>query len=78
MVFFDIKNNIIEDKEGEVAEIRTVPFIPLLFDEGIVKDKTKRNKIAKEAIERYGYTQKEVADFIGIHYSVVSRLLKSS
>jgi len=28
MVFFDIKNNIIEDKEGEVAEIRTVPFIP--------------------------------------------------
>jgi len=43
-----------------------------------VKDKTKRNKIAKEAIERYGYMQKEVADFIGIHYSVVSRLLKSS
>ncbi|MDP3298026.1 MAG: hypothetical protein Q8N09_10665 [Thermodesulfovibrionia bacterium] len=34
MVFFDIKNNIIEDKEGEVVEIRTVPFI---FD--VQKDK---------------------------------------
>jgi hypothetical protein len=52
--------------------------LDMLFDEGIIKDKTKRNKTAKEAIERYGYTQKEVADFIGIHYSVVSRLLKSS
>ena len=48
----------------------------MLFDEGIIKDKTKRNKIAKEAIEKYGYTQKEVADSVGIHYSVVSRLLK--
>jgi len=54
------------------------PRLDMLFDEGIIKDKTKRNKIAKEAIEKHGYTQKEVADFIGIHYSVVSRLLKSS
>ncbi|MBI4688170.1 MAG: helix-turn-helix transcriptional regulator [Nitrospirae bacterium] len=30
----------------------------------------------KKAVERYGYTQKEVADFIGVHYSVVSRLLR--
>ena len=52
------------------------PRLDTLFDEGIIKDKTKWNKTAKEAIERYGYTQKEVADFIGIHYSVVSRLLK--
>ena len=52
------------------------PRLDTLFDEGIIKDKTKRNKIAKEAIERYGYTQKEIADFVGIHYSVVSRLLK--
>jgi transcriptional regulator with XRE-family HTH domain len=29
---------------------------------------------AKEAVERYGYTQKEVADYLGIHYSTVSRM----
>ena len=52
------------------------PKLDILFDEGIIKDKTKRNKTAKEAIERYGYTQKEVADYLDIHYSVVSRLLK--
>ncbi len=52
------------------------PRLGMLFDKGIIKDKAKRNKIAKEAIERYGYTQKEIADFVGIHYSVVSRLLK--
>ena len=51
--------------------------LDVLFDEGIIKDKTKRNKIAKEAIERYGYTQKEVADFIGIHYSVLVALITS-
>ncbi|MFN3481193.1 MAG: hypothetical protein ACK415_12530 [Thermodesulfovibrionales bacterium] len=54
------------------------PRLEMLFTEGIIKDRMKRNRIAKDAIERYGYTQKEVADFIGIHYSVVSRLLKKS
>jgi predicted transcriptional regulator len=48
----------------------------MLLNKDIIKNKTKRNQIVKEAIEKYGYTQKEVADFIGIHYSVVSRLLK--
>ncbi len=52
------------------------PRLNVLFDEGTIKNKTKRNKAVREAVERYGYTQKEIADFIGIHYSVVSRLLK--
>ncbi|MEW6002288.1 MAG: helix-turn-helix transcriptional regulator, partial [Nitrospirota bacterium] len=30
---------------------------------------------AKEAVERYGYSQKEVADYLGIHYSTVSRMV---
>ncbi|MBI4707687.1 MAG: hypothetical protein HY761_07160 [Candidatus Omnitrophica bacterium] len=47
-----------------------------IFGEGTIKDKRKRNKRAKEAVERYGYTQKEVADFIGVHYSVAGRLLR--
>jgi transposase len=28
-----------------------------------------------EAVERYGYTQKVVADFLGLHYSTISRLI---
>ena len=30
---------------------------------------------AKEAIEKYGYSQKEIADYLGIHYSTVSRIV---
>lgn len=45
--------------------------------EGAVYHITSRgNRTIKEAVERYGYTQKEVADFIGIRYSVISILLK--
>lgn len=52
------------------------PELDKLFDKAAIKDKTNRNKRAKEAVEKYGYTQKEVADFLRIHYSVVSRRLK--
>jgi len=33
------------------------------------------SKKAKETIERYGYSQKEIADYLGIHYSTVSRMV---
>ncbi|MEW6067363.1 MAG: helix-turn-helix domain-containing protein [Nitrospirota bacterium] len=33
------------------------------------------NRKAKEAVGRYGYSQKEVADYLGIHYSTVSRMV---
>src|SRR4030043_179463 len=50
---------------------------PILADI-LKKDTIKRKEIsrkAKEAVERYGYSQKEVADYLGIHYSTVSRMV---
>jgi putative transposase len=44
----------------------------------LLKGTKRRKEIsrkAKEAVERYGYSQKEVADYLGIHYSTVSRLV---
>jgi REP element-mobilizing transposase RayT len=38
------------------------------------KSRKEVSSKAKEAVERYGYSQKEVADYLGIHYSTVSRL----
>jgi transposase len=29
-----------------------------------------------KAVLRYGYSQKEVADYIGIHYSTVSKIVE--
>ncbi len=39
------------------------------------KGRKEISRKAKEAVERYGYSQKEVADYLGIHYSTVSRMV---
>jgi len=36
--------------------------------------RARRNALIVRAVERYGYSQKEVADFVGLHYSTVSRV----
>jgi REP element-mobilizing transposase RayT len=52
------------------------PHLYEIFGSGhLTKDKQSRNIKIKEAIERYGYSQKEIADFIGMHYSTISRLV---
>ncbi len=52
------------------------PELNVLFSSNVKNSRAKRRKKATEAVEKYGYTQKEIADCLGIHYSVVSRLLK--
>ncbi|MEC4685034.1 MAG: helix-turn-helix transcriptional regulator [Nitrospirota bacterium] len=52
------------------------PGLDVLFDEEIKGDRKKRKEKVQEAVERHGYSQKEVADYIGVHYSVISKLLK--
>lgn len=54
------------------------PDLDKLFKEDIVKNKQKRDKKITEAIERYGYKQREIADYLGMHYSTVSRLVKKN
>ncbi len=39
------------------------------------KGRKEISRKAKEAVERYGYSQKEVADYLGIHYLTVSRMV---
>jgi len=48
----------------------------------LIKDEVLQNKIeiqnnVKDAVEKHGYSQKEVADHIGIHYSTVSRMINA-
>ncbi|HTN71537.1 MAG TPA: transposase [Methylomirabilota bacterium] len=40
--------------------------------------KSSRNRLMTEAVNRHGYSQIEVADFLGLHYSTVSRLMKTA
>ena len=37
--------------------------------------KAARDKMIAEAVNKYGYSQVELADFLGLHFSTISRLL---
>jgi DNA-directed RNA polymerase specialized sigma subunit len=39
-------------------------------------DKEKRNRKIHEAVRRYGYTQSQVGELVGLHCSTVSRIVK--
>jgi hypothetical protein len=67
---------------GDVKEIprsqRYVsrPELGALLNEEIKGDRKKQKIKVREAVRKYGYSQKEIADYLGIHYSVVSRLVQ--
>ena len=81
------REEFIEAMIGQVAGKETVREIPRvqrhlgrpslekLLGQGADKDKAKRNRRIAEAVEKHGYSQKEVADRLGMHYSTISKLL---
>ena len=58
---------------------RFVNRLPLekIFQQSILKDKRKRDRILVEAIEKYGYRQSEIAHHLGLHASTVSNLVRN-
>ena len=52
------------------------PMLEKLLGAGKDIAGTKRRKLVLEAVERYGYRQKEIADHLGLHYSLISRIVK--
>jgi putative transposase len=53
------------------------PSLNILFKKRELKNTHIRNKKIAEAAERYGYSQKEIADYLKMHYSTISRLIKN-
>jgi putative transposase len=53
------------------------PPLDRLFDTREIKNRQERNARIEEAIARHGYTQKEVADHLGLHFTSVSRILRN-
>ena len=51
------------------------PTLEKIFKQGILADKRKRDKKIAEAIEKHGYTQRSIADHLGLHFTYVSRIL---
>jgi putative transposase len=52
------------------------PSLKKLFNEGERMNLQKRRITIVKAVEQYGYRQSEVADYLGIHYSTISRIAK--
>ena len=40
------------------------------------KDKKSKDQAMYEAHQQYGYTLKDIAEYIGVHYTTVSKVIK--
>jgi len=56
----------------------TRPSLEQLFSERVLKDLRKRNETVEEAVSKYGYTQREVADHLGLHFTSISRIMRAT
>jgi len=51
------------------------PELGRIFIDGVLRDRGRRDQKVEEAVERHGYTQREVANFLGLHFTSVSRIM---
>ncbi|MCX5886084.1 MAG: transposase [Proteobacteria bacterium] len=73
--------DLLKDKE-KVKEIprkqryANRPLLRELFEKGKIKTKAARNEIIHQAHMRHGYTLKQIADHLRLHYTTVSKTVK--
>jgi putative transposase len=78
--FIDRYKDLLHDK-AQIKEIPRIqrylnrPKLSALFSGG--NNKTKRDKFIYAAHVQHGYKLKEIADYLGIHYTTVSRAMKN-
>jgi REP element-mobilizing transposase RayT len=82
-------SDFVQDMGGHVKGKESIPEIPKsqrfinrptlesLFVDGRVRDRRERDERIFEAVESHGYTQREVADHLGLHFTSVSRIMKT-
>ena len=47
-----------------------------IFSEDILQDRRKRDRKIAEAVEGHGYRQREIADYLGMHFTSISRIMR--
>jgi putative transposase len=52
------------------------PPLKDIFRSEVLGDRREREKSIGKAVWEHGYTQREVADHLGIHFTSVSRILR--
>ena len=51
------------------------PKLKEIFAKGVEDGKPARDKKIRAAVERHGYSQREVADHLGLHYATISGII---
>jgi REP element-mobilizing transposase RayT len=51
------------------------PTLEKIFTTDIVGKKKKRDRNIVDAVKRYGYSQREIAEHLGMHYTTISRIV---
>jgi REP element-mobilizing transposase RayT len=51
------------------------PTLHTLLTEKIMNNRKKKIDMVVRAVEKHGYSQKEIADYLGVHYSAISRMV---
>lgn len=47
-----------------------------IFTKEVLQSKDARDERIIEAVEQYGYSQKQIADYLGLHFASVSRIMR--
>lgn len=76
--FIDKIKKLIRDKETikEIPRVQRYITKPPLDNIFKHEDKKLKDKAAYEAHIRYGYTLKDIAEYLSMHYTTVSRAVK--
>jgi REP element-mobilizing transposase RayT len=51
------------------------PSLDKIFPQSMLRNKRKRDKKIAEAVGKYGYTQRAIADHLGMHFTYVSQII---
>ncbi len=52
------------------------PSLDKIFPKNVILDKRKRDKKIIDAVQKYGYTQQQIAAHLSMHYSTISNLVR--
>jgi len=74
--FIDKIKHLIRGKENLKEITRKQRYLTRLPLNEIFKDKKSKDQAMYEAHLQYGYTLKDIAEYIGVHYTTVSRTIK--
>jgi REP element-mobilizing transposase RayT len=76
--FIEEIKHLLRDKEKlkEISREQRYLTRPALKEIFKAKDQKSKDQVMYEAHLQYGYTLKDIAEYIGVHYSTVSRAIK--